>query len=86
MLGRGRRVVGVGKIDHRAGSLRIAGPGSAIRSRRSGQPPRRTEVVVSSRRSRIQIGGHLTDEVLRGQVFRRSTLGCGGERAHLWLG
>jgi formate dehydrogenase major subunit len=28
-----------------------------------------TEVVVSSRRGRIQVGVHLTDEVLPGQVF-----------------
>jgi formate dehydrogenase major subunit len=28
-----------------------------------------TDVVVSSRRGRIQVGAHLTDEVLPGQVF-----------------
>ena len=28
-----------------------------------------TEVVVSSRRGRIQVGVHLTDDVLPGQVF-----------------
>jgi predicted molibdopterin-dependent oxidoreductase YjgC len=44
-----------------------------------------SEVVVSSRRGRIQFGVHLTDEVLPGQVFWRSTSRMGSERAHLWL-